>query len=459
MLQTPLASALALALGATGFAQTTQPTALSTAPLGAQPEKIPGAIRHAGIYHVATGSWTRSGGATANFGPDVVYSNTANSGYFSAAGGAGDFAPLSTNFDSGVLPTQVNTNANANREIYNVNCISIGYCDLGAPGSAGWELRFYNEYTPCTFQPTFENELVVAGLPAGGCWTVDFDLSGGQELCISGDGGDGFQDDVDLDSFGWSYRYVGTDGTAPAGFIIAGDPLGTDPNYVLGGLPEDGTNTYFGVPSLCGPDRATGFFNQDFWWLEDPMGLNSGCYFFGTMFQNTPCGPGAPTWASWYLEMQADTGICDQFPISSPTGCASNPNSLGFNSTMAAFGSTSVAGNDVTLIASLPPNTVGFFITSPFDGFVPNPGGSSGNICLGSNVGRFQSLVKNSLAGGEIRISTQAGEWDLVSIPSASGSYAAMPNLSAYFQLWHRDASPAGPTSNFTDGVVVTWTP
>ncbi len=449
----PLSITLAtlIALTSAATAQTTHPAVRA--------ERISGAVKHAGIYHVASGTWTRSSSAVANFGPDTIYSNTAASGYYSSAGGTGGFAPGSTNFDEGVLPTAANSHANANRDIYTVNCVSIGYCDFGAAGTSGWELRFYDDYTPCTYEPTFQNELVAAGLPAAGCWIVDFDLTGGFELCMEGDGGDGFQDDPNLDSFGWSFRYTGTDGSAAAGFMLSGDPLSTDPNYALGGLPSDGTNTYFGVPSLCGPDRATGFFTQDFWYLEDPTGVNSNCFFFSQPISTGTCSPFVNPYASWYLELQADTDVCDQLAISSPSGCMSNPNGTGVHSTMEATGSTSVGQNNVTLRASVTPFSFGFFITSQNPGFLPNPAGSAGNLCLGQNIGRFQAHTMSSGPLGEVTLSTLQGQWDLTQIPAAAGFYSATPGTRSYFQCWHRDTNTTGPTSNFTDGCVIVWTP
>ena len=47
----------------------------------AQPQRINGTAKHAGIYHVATGTWTRTQGATANVGPDIVYNNTADANF------------------------------------------------------------------------------------------------------------------------------------------------------------------------------------------------------------------------------------------------------------------------------------------------------------------------------------------------------------------------------------------
>ncbi len=445
------AAACAVALAASASAQITSPMAL-------QPEKVPGAIKHAGIYHVASGTWTRSGATSANFGPDTVYSNTATSGYFSPSGGASGFASGSTNFDEGVLPTTANTGANADRDSYLINCVSIGYCDFGAAGSSGWELDFYSDYTPCTFESSLGNRVAVRFLPAGGCWTVGLDLTG-QEFCMAGDGGDGFDDDPELDSFGWSYHYIGWDGSAPAGFLTAGDPQSTDRHWIPGAAPSDGTNTYFGAPSLCGPDQATGFFTSDSWWLEDPVAGNSGCYFFGGYVNGGSCGLMSTPFASWYLELQADTSTCTNLIISSPSGCLSAPSSTGLNTTMVATGSTSVAEDDVTLTAAIPVNSFGFFITARTPGFVGMPGGAQGNVCLGSDIGRFQQLAMNSGATGEVSISTTAGQWSLGVIPAGSGAYAAVPGTSAYFQCWHRDSSGSqGPLVNFTDGCVVHWT-
>ena len=431
-------------------------------------ERVPGAVKHAGIYHVSTGTWTRAGGAASNFGPDTIYSNTAISGYFSSAGGSGGFAPGAENFDEGNVPSTANTNNPGNRDAYNVNCVEIGYCVQQSAGVSSWELRFYSSHIPCTVN-SFPDATVDTGpVPSNGCWTVALDLTGSREFCLAADGGDGFDDDADLDAFGWSFRYTGTDiGTAVAGFLITGDPQSTDPNWVIGSLPQDGTNTYFGPASLCSPDEATGLRTKDFWWLEDPndpdpggQNSTSNCYWFGGYSNNNGCGAQATPYASWHLELQADIGPCLPDIISLPSGCESTPNSTGVNSSMVARGSAAVVDDDVTLTAVLPARSFGYFITAENAGFIPMPGGSSGNICLSTSsggIGRFSNLATSSGAAGIIEISTAAGQWTITSIPRAIGAYAAFPGQRTYFQLWHRDTSPSGPTSNFTDGVVVTW--
>ena len=453
MLRSSLFTASAIALVAGAAAQSTPQTITA--------QKIPGAVKHAGIYHVSTGTWTRTGASVANFGPDTIYSNTAASGYFSSAGGSGGFAPGSTNYENGIVPSSANTNhPGANRDEYNVNCVEIGYCDLSAGGVTSWELSFYNSYDPCTFNGAPDNTFDTGMVPQNGCWTVTFDLSGGAEFCLPADGGDGFDDILELDTFGWSYRYSGT-GVGAAGFFLTGDPQNTDPGFIPMTVPSDGTNTYFGPASLCGPDAGTGLGSEDNWWLEDPVtAANSNCYFFGGYNNINACGANITTpYANWHMELQADLNPCGPGGpniVSTPNGCLSNPNSTGVNSTMVITGSDVIADNDLTLTATVTPDSFGFFITSQMFGMA-SPPTSMGNICVGGNVGRFQNFIVNSGTAGIIEISTAAGQFDFNAIPQATGPYSAVPGGTAHFQCWHRDVVNMVATSNLTDGVVVTW--
>ena len=449
-----LAAALALAVGGAS-AQSTS----ATGPKEITPERAPSATKHGGTYHLTTGTWTRGGGKqAASIGPHIIYSNTAPSGYFSTAGVSGGFAPGSRNFDEGALPGPFNAGPFASPPLvdeYNVNCVTIGYCDLGAPGTSGFELSFFGQYTPCTVNATPDATIMAMGLPAGGgCWTIDLDLSGGAEFCMPADGEGVFDDDLALDSFGWSFEYAGAAGNV-AGFLLAGNPDATDPGFTSTGALT-ASNTYFGS-TLC-PGLGTGYQTQDFWWLQDPTGASSNCLFFGGYANGgTGCGGPVKPLSSFHLELSSDLNLCE-----SPSSCKlfslcfSNPNSLGVRSSLCIEGSSFAADDDATLVAQVPPDVFGFFITSPTLGFVANPAGSAGNLCLGGQIGRFVApgQIKNSGASGEIALSTSLGEWSLASIPSANGFYAATPGATTNFQLWHRDL---GPTSNFTDSITVTW--
>ena len=93
----------------------------------------------------------------------------------------------------------------------------------------------------------------------------------------------------------------------------------------------------------------------------------------------------------------------------------------------------------------LPPNEFGYFIVGQVQGFLPNPGGSQGNLCLGGAIGRFNSLVSATDASGVVEMTV-----DLGVLPQPSAFVSALPGETWYFQLWHRDTVGGVPTSNYT---------
>ncbi|MEM9381048.1 MAG: sialidase family protein [Planctomycetota bacterium] len=132
-----------------------------------------------------------------------------------------------------------------------------------------------------------------------------------------------------------------------------------------------------------------------------------------------------------------------------------NPNSTGNSGRMAPLGSTFVADNDVLLRAvDLPNASFGFFITSTTQGFVANPGGSDGNLCVGGAIGRYvgPGQIQNSGNAGEIEL-----QLDLTQTPTPTGFVSVQPGETRNYQAWHRDSGPSGPTSNFTDGSSITF--
>ncbi len=148
-----------------------------------------------------------------------------------------------------------------------------------------------------------------------------------------------------------------------------------------------------------------------------------------------------------------------EFAKGVPTGglgmnyCMPVVNSTGAAGAMSASGSSLVASNNVTLMAGdLPANAFGFFITSQTQSFVMNPGGSSGNLCLGGAIGRYVGAgqIQNSGAAGAISLAL-----DLTMTPQPTGFVSVLPGETWNYQAWFRDTSPAGPTSNFTDGLQI----
>jgi hypothetical protein len=126
------------------------------------------------------------------------------------------------------------------------------------------------------------------------------------------------------------------------------------------------------------------------------------------------------------------------------------PNSTGSSGEISATGSRLVIDNDVTLTADLLPNNAfGYFLTSQTQGLVQQPGGSSGNLCLGGSIGRY-------VGAGQILNTGTVGMFslvlDLTQTPQPTGFVAIAAGETWHFQCWHRDAIGGVATSNFTDG-------
>ena len=147
--------------------------------------------------------------------------------------------------------------------------------------------------------------------------------------------------------------------------------------------------------------------------------------------------------------------FCEGTPDPGTNYCTANNNSTGTTGVMSATGTNSIAANDMVLTASnLPTMAFGFFLTSQTQGFVPNPGGSDGNLCLGGAIGRFvgPGQIMSSGAGGVINLTT-----DNTAHPTSNmGLISILVGDTWSFTCWHRDATMAG--SNFADGYEVTYT-
>lgn len=129
------------------------------------------------------------------------------------------------------------------------------------------------------------------------------------------------------------------------------------------------------------------------------------------------------------------------------------PNSSGGSATLRGSGSGVALQDDLVLMASgLPANKLAMFLASPADGFVANPGGSQGNLCLGTPIARFNRPGELGASSAQGSIDLQVPLTDIPLLPS--GSVAVMAGETWRFQCWFRDTNPAS-TSNFTDGLTV----
>lgn len=130
--------------------------------------------------------------------------------------------------------------------------------------------------------------------------------------------------------------------------------------------------------------------------------------------------------------------------------CTAVPNSIGSGAQLFPVGSTVAADNGLSLtVTGLPSNRFGFFLNSQAQGFVSQPGGSQGNLCLGGSIGRYSGA-------GQIRNSGPAGEFSLAlnlnATPTPGGLVSIQAGQTWYFQAWYRDTVAGAASSNFSNG-------
>ena len=131
--------------------------------------------------------------------------------------------------------------------------------------------------------------------------------------------------------------------------------------------------------------------------------------------------------------------------------CVSETNSTGSPAVITSSGSTRIQDNSLTLIGNqLPNNKFAYFIMSENTTFIPNVGGSQGNLCVGSPQIRFSAFVLNSGSIGSVQLTL-----DMNNLPQGQ---MFSPGDDWNFQLWYRDNNPTA-TSNFTDGLTIWFCP
>ncbi|MEM9379115.1 MAG: hypothetical protein AAGB93_04125 [Planctomycetota bacterium] len=136
--------------------------------------------------------------------------------------------------------------------------------------------------------------------------------------------------------------------------------------------------------------------------------------------------------------------------------CDANANSTGGTASILALGSRVAFENDLEVATTgLPANAVAVYLVSSTQFFLPNPGGSAGNLCIAGEIGRY-------VGAGEIQDSGPAGAvsltLDLGGIPLANGAVPVVPGDRFNWTTWFRDAGSGGSaTSNFSNAVEVVF--
>jgi len=83
-----------------------------------------------------------------------------------------------------------------------------------------------------------------------------------------------------------------------------------------------------------------------------------------------------------------------------------------------------------------------------------NLAGGAGRLCLSGSIGRFNAQITNSGSTG-----TAVFPVDTSALPVGSAPVAVQPGETWHFQVWHRDTTSTGITSNYSNAASVTFNP
>ena len=151
----------------------------------------------------------------------------------------------------------------------------------------------------------------------------------------------------------------------------------------------------------------------------------------------------------WYFDDLVIETEGGSFPDIGVNYCTAMSNSSGVPASISATGEDQAGGQPLFLAAAnLPLGEFGYFLTSQSAGFVPNPGGSQGHLCIIGQIGRFTAQIQNSGTTGQVQIPVDTSALPLGSVT------AIQPGETWNFQYWYRDLNPTA-TSNFSDGIAI----
>ncbi len=132
--------------------------------------------------------------------------------------------------------------------------------------------------------------------------------------------------------------------------------------------------------------------------------------------------------------------------------CITGVNSLGRIAQLQAFGSPTATDNQFFLqVFDAPSQQFSFFLISRGQDQIQQPGGSSGNLCLGGGefIGRYVGQV------GQTQANQYHAQLDIHAVPIPPNfDTMVLGGETWYFQSWFRDL---GGTSNFSTGLGVVF--
>jgi hypothetical protein len=139
--------------------------------------------------------------------------------------------------------------------------------------------------------------------------------------------------------------------------------------------------------------------------------------------------------------------ILDTCECTAWTYCVGAPNSVGAGARIDYAGTTSIGGNDLTLLCrNLPPSTSGVFFYGPGSTQVPF---GNGYRCVSGSI-RRTGIVVVSATGNASRALNQT---------ALPGGDTLVAGDVRYFQFWYRNTAAGGAGFNLSDALAVSFCP
>jgi hypothetical protein len=484
MLRPYLTTAAVALLGASAMAQGDAKLRLS--PITSTP-------RHAGVFHVATGTWTRHGNMANVTGPDIIYNNTCAPFYFSGMVGADKWQHRSrvpTTAANGAPTTGSPTVPGGNDEApgcatsYVINGFEVLICTSRPVGSGSFTMNFEfaDAYLVCgggDMVPTQSFPVVIppdTGTTGQTCWIVDVDLDGSsQSFALAADQDGTYIGPSTAEQFGFSWgmdpAITAVDATGPViagNFTWAGGPF-------TGALPLcSGTDGTIWDSPINLAEEGTGMASLDAFRTVTGAGFPSGpgCYFFGgttihadfylKLFSNAGCGPVSPMVQVCFPGFNGVIGCpCGQ-PNNPAGGCANFGPGATSGAVLNASGVASLTADTVLLIATNERPAAS--LTNVFwAGKVPIGNGQPAGAGVRCATLNLKRLYNGQSSGGTIARPTGTDP-TVHSRSAAVGSPIIAGETRVYFNLY-RDNQAAGPcgntasTINATNAGTIVWFP
>ena len=247
-----------------------------------------------------------------------------------------------------------------------------------------------------------------------------------------------WDDDPNLDSFGWRQEFSNSD-AFNTGPVIAGKCPPGGPGTATD--PQQGFGTRFG--GVPGATDATGLGTDDWFWIDVDACVpgangNGGCFFFGGCTGPAVTGTAHNPYGGYWLKVFGSDRVG-----AIPT-CDAAPNETGSPAVLEA--TYTDPGVDLVLTSTPVPNTTGLFFFGPMVLTGDNSLGD-GIRCVGGMTTRMLPFVTAGMM-------MQAPNTAQITV-SYTAPYAADLIERRYFQHWFRSGLSSGTGSNVSSAVSV----